>query len=74
MRNLPVPTTRSVMRRLVWLMACVLAGALVGYLGNAWSGDTAWYLAIPAAVAVGWLFVADPSRCEPAGVAGPPRR
>jgi hypothetical protein len=34
-------------------------------IGNAFFESEAWFLAIPAAVAVGWLFVADPTQCEP---------
>ena len=26
-----------------------------------------WLVAIPAAIAVGWLFVANPAECEPPG-------
>jgi hypothetical protein len=38
---------------------------LVAVLGQAlWPSD-AWWLALPAALALGWLLVADPSRCEP---------
>lgn len=51
--------------RLGWLLACFLAGLGIGYLGEALTGHQAWYLAIPAVLAVGWLFLADPTQCEP---------
>jgi hypothetical protein len=47
------------------LLACIVGGLIIGAIGNAFSGSSAWYLALPAAVAVGWLFVADPTECEP---------
>jgi hypothetical protein len=62
---------RSVGRRLAWLVACVGAGALVGAIGNRISGDPMWFAAIPAAMAIGWLFVANPAECEPPGRKGP---
>jgi hypothetical protein len=51
--------------RLAWLLACVFSGWLIGAVGSALSGSTAWYLAIPAAIAIGWLFLADPTECKP---------
>lgn len=50
--------------RLAWLLACVGLGAVVGGVGSALTGNDVWYLAIPVAVATGWLFVADPTQCE----------
>ena len=46
-------------------MALAAAGWLVGAAGSAVSGNAYWYCAIPAAVALGWFFVADPTQCEP---------
>jgi hypothetical protein len=46
-------------------VACILAGSIIAFIGNAFLAHQAWALAIPAAVAVGWLFVADPTQCEP---------
>lgn len=51
--------------RLACLLACFLAGLGIGYAGEALTGHPAWYLAIPAALAAGWLFLADPTKCEP---------
>jgi hypothetical protein len=46
------------------LVLATAAGAAVGWAGSAWTGDTAWYLAIPVAIAAGWWRLADPTRCE----------
>lgn len=51
--------------RLAVLLGCFLAGLGIGYLGEALTGHQAWYLAIPALIAAGWLAVADPTQCEP---------
>jgi hypothetical protein len=53
------------MRRAWLLFACLGAGGLVGWIGWQVSGSQWWYLAIPAAVAAGWLTVADPTQCQP---------
>lgn len=52
-------------KRLAWLLACAALGAAVALAGAFFSGSQWWYLAIPAVVAVGWLFVADPTQCDP---------
>ena len=62
---------RTVGRRLAWLVACVGVGALVGGVGSSISGDDVWFVAIPAAMAIGWLFVADPAECESPGLRRP---
>jgi hypothetical protein len=62
------------LRRLVWLSGCIAAGAAVGFAGKALSGSDHWYLAIPAVVAIAWLFVADPSRCGGTSCRNPDRR
>jgi len=54
----------SLPRRLAWLLVCLIGGGLVGGAGQYLTGEKAWFLAVPIAVAVGWLFLADPSRCE----------
>jgi hypothetical protein len=56
--------SRSLPIRLTWLLACVGAGALIGWAGSTLTGATLWYLAIPVAVAAGWLLLADPTKCE----------
>jgi CHASE2 domain-containing sensor protein len=56
---------RGTRRRLALLVGLAAAGWLVGAAGTAVSGNAYWYCAIPAAVALGWFFVADPTQCEP---------
>lgn len=56
--------TRS---RALALAACALAGTLVGGIGWWVTGAQAWWLAIVAAIAAGWWFVADPTQCTPGG-------
>lgn len=52
-------------RRLSLLLALAAAGAAIGTLVRwAWGSD-AGFLAVPALLALAWLFVADPTRCEP---------
>ena len=54
-------------RRLGLLLVCLAAGVAIGAWGSAWSGSAAWYLAIPVALGIGWMFVADPTQCVPPG-------
>lgn len=56
-------------RRLLGLLACLAAGLGVGVAGEALTGNQAWYLAIPAAVALGWLVVANPADYQGGGCA-----
>ncbi|MDH5540585.1 MAG: hypothetical protein OEY03_14385 [Rhizobacter sp.] len=56
---------RPSIRRLGWLLVCLAAGLAVGVAGSLVTGAQAWYLAVPAAIAIGWLFVADPTQCAP---------
>jgi hypothetical protein len=53
------------LRRLLLLLLCLLGGSLVGAVGHGLSGDGAWFLALPLALAVGWWAVADPGACLP---------
>jgi hypothetical protein len=57
--------SRSIRNRLAWFVVCLAAGAAVGMAGTWFSGNPYWYLAIPAALAVGWLWVANPDECCP---------
>jgi len=50
---------------MVWLLLCVGVGSLVGVVGSSLTPSDGWYLAIPLAVAVGWIFVANPLACDP---------
>ncbi len=45
------------------LCVCVVAGLGIGFAGQALSSDSAWFLAVPACMLAGWLYVADPTRC-----------
>jgi len=38
---------------------------IIAIIGSSLSGSSVWYAAIPAVVAVGWLFLANPTECEP---------
>lgn len=58
----PPPRLRG---RLALLLACLAAGVGVAWLGQALWPSQAWWLAVPAALALGWLGVADPTRCRP---------
>jgi hypothetical protein len=51
-------------RRSLLLLACFAGGGGVGAVGWRLTGEQAWWLALPAVVALGWLFVADPTRCQ----------
>jgi hypothetical protein len=54
----------DVRKRVFWLVACILTGLAIGWAGSVLAGSAVWFLAVPGAVAVGWLFIADPTRCE----------
>ncbi len=66
-------SSKEFLKRLAWLVACVVIGALIGFVGSALSGNQIWYTAIPAVMAIGWLFFADPSQCESAACRGTER-
>ena len=57
-------TSRELVNRLLWLLIFVALGLIAALIGVFFSGSQAWYLAIPAAVAVGWLLFANPTECE----------
>ena len=57
--------SRNLKTRLAWFLACLSAGAAAGMAGAWLTGNPYWFLAIPAALAVGWLFVANPDECTP---------
>lgn len=58
----------SIRHRLVWLVLCLAAGVAAGMAGAWFSGNLYWYLAIPVALAIGWLRVANPEECIPPDV------
>jgi len=53
-------------RRLGWLAGCLALGLALGLTGFHFTADSAWFVAIPAVLAVGWFVIADPTRCSPA--------
>jgi hypothetical protein len=58
------PSTRlSLAQRALLLLACCGLGLLIGFIGQSLTAQTAWYLAVPACIAVAWFFVADPNDC-----------
>jgi hypothetical protein len=61
-------------RRALLLAALFAAGSITGLAGYAATGSAWWFLAVPLAVAAGWLFVADPARCERPDGAPPSHR
>ncbi len=52
-------------RRLTILLAAAGLGVLVGIVGLALTGHEHWFLALPLAIELPWLFVATPERCAP---------
>lgn len=49
----------------VWALLCLFAlGLLLGSLGAWLTGSEHWFLAVPACVAIGWLFFANPLACQ----------
>ena len=68
----PAADRMSLARRAGLLFVCIVAGLGIGFAGQALSGDAAWFLAVPACLLVGWLFVADPTQCvQPRSRPGP---
>ena len=62
-------------RRIAGLVLLAALGTAVGYLGARFTGSDTWYLAIPAAIGLGWLVVARPDQCTPLNDReGSPRR
>jgi hypothetical protein len=59
--------TANTKRRVLLLAACIGGGLAAGSAGYALTGEQAWFLALPAALAAGWLVVGDPTRCTPDG-------
>jgi hypothetical protein len=47
------------------LLAVIATGSSLGAVGAWLTGSQHWFLAIPSALAVGWLFLANPLACQP---------
>jgi hypothetical protein len=60
-----MPASRKLKSRLAWFLACLAAGGAAGVAGAWFTGNPYWYLAIPAVLALGWLWVASPDECIP---------
>ena len=58
------PAPASLKRRLFWLLICTVLGLGIGLLGEHLTSDPRWFLALPATLALGWLFFANPAECE----------
>ena len=54
-------------RRFAWLTGCVALGLAIGFVGFHFTAEQAWFIAIPAVLAVGWFAIADPTQCLPPG-------
>ena len=57
-------------RRLFWLVVCIALGLAIGFVGFHFTASSAWFIAIPAVLAVGWFAIADPTQCLPAQQGG----
>ena len=51
------------MKRALLLLACIAIGLAVGVAGYMATGSQWWFLALPAVMALAWLFVANPEQC-----------
>ena len=58
-----VPKPSSMIRRVWLLVGCIAAGLMVGWVGESITSQAGWYLAVPLCMAIGWLFVANPTQC-----------
>lgn len=61
----PALGNRQILQRVVTLVLAIGAGTAVGLIVQASLGSSWGFLAIPIAVAAGWLWWADPSQCTP---------
>ncbi len=57
--------------RLILLILALGIGLLTGLFGQWMTGDDAWFLALPAAVAIAWFRVADTHPCTRASCLTP---
>jgi hypothetical protein len=57
-------------RRFAWLTGCLALGLAIGLIGFHFTAEQAWFIAIPAVLAVGWFAIADPTQCLPSNQRG----
>ncbi len=59
--------------RVAALLSLLVLGLAVGAAGHGLTSSQLWFLAVPVAMTVGWLFLANPLACQPgvASDAGP---
>lgn len=62
-RRAALAAPRATGLRVGALLCSVGAGLALGVTGAWVTGNQAWYLALPAALAAGWLFLANPAAC-----------
>ncbi|KAB2310083.1 DUF2157 domain-containing protein [Betaproteobacteria bacterium SCN2] len=59
----PVIGPAPLKRRLFWFLACFMLGLAIGLVGKHLTADPRWLLAVPAMLALGWLFFTNPEAC-----------
>jgi len=50
-------------QRVLLLLVCLALGLGAGFVGLHFTSSTAWFLAVPICLTIGWFFVADPTAC-----------
>jgi hypothetical protein len=58
------PSRHTPLLRFALFVLCLAAGCAAGWAVAAWTGSAWGYVAIPLTLAIGWLFVADPTQCQ----------
>lgn len=53
----------SLAQRILLLLGCCGLGLVIGFIGQSFTSQSVWYLAVPICIAVAWFFVADPNDC-----------
>jgi hypothetical protein len=62
--NTNLASSASLKRRLFWLLVCAALGLGIGGVGHYLTANPKWFLALPAVLAAGWLFFANPDECR----------
>jgi hypothetical protein len=63
----------NLVRRLILLVFTLGVGLAIGWFGQWLTGEAAWFLAIPGALAIVWFRVADTRLCLGASCLAPDR-